>query len=144
MADKRTAQDYLNAPIEIYKRFIIDSKEVLLNVAAYACYEFKTAQGCEFADAVKYFELTFTNPKEAEIKGQRLYENLPRNTAIVGISKTVLMDFLHNDKTVLQKATLLGYVAIKSIIGKKDYCKTNNPMMLSRMDGSNKNCVGNL
>ena len=144
MAEKRTEQDYFNVPIEIYKGFMLDSKGIMFNVAAYACYEFMTAQGCDIESAIKYYELDFSNIKQVEKTGYQLYNDLPRNTAIVGISKTVLIDYLNNDKTELEKATLLGYVAIKSIIGSKGYCNTNNAMMLSRMDGSNKNCIGKL
>lgn len=138
MANKRTAQDYLNAPIEIYKGFLVDSKAVLYNVAAYACYEFMTAQGCDFIDAAKYFGLTFNNLSNAEKTGQQLFTALPRKTAFVGIFKAVWIDYLNNDKTELQKACLLAHVAIRSVIGKKKYCKINNALMLSRMDGSNK------
>lgn len=138
MANERTAKDYLNAPIDIYKGFLVDSKAVLFNVAAYACYEFMTAQGCDFKDAQEYFGLSFGDLNHAENKGQQLFTALPRKTAFVGISKAVWLDYLQNDKTELQRGCLLAHVAIRSIIGSKKYCKLTNELMLSRMDGSNK------
>ena len=138
MANKRTPQDYLNAPIEIYKGFLVDSKKVLFNVIAYACYDLATTQGFDFKEAANYFNVTFNNLKSAEIIGQQLFSSLPRNTAFVGISKALFRDYLHNDKTDKERAYLLCYVAIKSIIGNKKYCKLNNNFMLSRMDGNNK------
>ena len=138
MAKQRTAKDYLNAPIEIYKGFLVDSKAVLFNVAAYACYELMTAQGFEFKEAIRYFDLPANMLNDAENKGQQLFTALPRKTAFVGISKAVWLDYLQNDKTELQRACLLAYVAIRSVIGKKKYCKLTNDLMLSRMDGSNK------
>ena len=58
--------------------------------------------------------------------------------APVGIQKKILYDFLENDKSEQEVITLLMFLGIKSIIGRKDKVKkTNNLFMFSRMAGFN-------
>jgi len=51
------------------------------------------------------------------------------------ISKNLAFEFRDNEKTEFDLAQLAGYIGIRSILGKKPYCKTNKNMILARMFG---------
>lgn len=72
--------------------------------------------------------------EEAVKIGGRLYrEN--RGKAPTGISRTVFWDYYHNDKSQWQIAELLGYLAIKSIVGKRPSRKVGEKLLKARMSG---------
>jgi len=50
------------------------------------------------------------------------------------------MDFFNNHKTEFEKVSLLGFLAIKSILGQKPYCRVTNNYWLARMDGKAETC----
>lgn len=131
-------QKYFNVPIQIYKGFLVNSKAVLFNVSVYACYEFMLSQGCDFKDAAHHYNTTFSNPKHAESAGKKLVEALPQSSPKVGIGLTMYWQFMNDEKTDFEKASLLAYLAIKSILQQKAYCKIDNRYFLSRMDGQAK------
>jgi len=56
----------------------------------------------------------------------------------VGLSLSIFWDFYKNDKTEFEKVCLLGFLAIKSILGNAKYCNTNNDLLFARMIGENK------
>jgi len=54
---------------------------------------------------------------------------------MVGISNKDFFGYYKKEKTEFDKVCLLGFLAIKSILGTKAYCKITNKYWLSRMDG---------
>lgn len=56
----------------------------------------------------------------------------------VGISRRVLWDFYNNEKTDFEKFTLLAYLAAKSIVQNKVFCRVTNSFWVSRMAGASK------
>lgn len=54
---------------------------------------------------------------------------------MTGISKELLFEFYINDKSFSEIAVLLSFLAIKSILGKKSYCRITNEFLLCRMAG---------
>lgn len=66
--------------------------------------------------------------------GGRLYrEN--RGKARTGISRTVFWDYYNNEKSQWQIIELLGYLAIKSIVGKQPSRKVGEKLLKARMSG---------
>lgn len=136
-------EKYFNFPIQLLQGFLIDKDEVLLNIWNYSLYA-KTLH-LEFGDnmekmksAKEFLGVKGGNDESSFVNGSELYDSIPLNSPKVGISISVFMDYYKNDKTEFEKVTLLGFLAIKSILQKKSYCKITNKFWLSRMDGKAK------
>jgi Tfp pilus assembly ATPase PilU len=57
-----------------------------------------------------------------------------------GINLRIYWDFRKNHKTEFEKVCLLAFLAIKSILGQKAFCKITNDFFVARMDGKAKTC----
>ena len=132
---------YFNTPIQLYKGFMIDSIDCLSKVLYYACYEYKEKNKRTFKDAADFYNVLIggdnskTNLTDAEKKVKSIYESLHNNSPKVGIGLTMFWQYYKEDKTEFEKVCLLAFLALKSIIGNKSYCKVDNGFFLSRMDG---------
>jgi len=145
---------YLNAPIELYKHFLNEPDDT------YHSYTYKTClddilKYAVYAEVKKYHNLTTPEEKiskcsdyfnyyitsdynkyfyEAkEIYYQ--YNNKSTNPVMVGISTDLHYDYSCYKKKEDEKIQLLGYLAIKSIVGNQTYKKSDMNFVLSRMDG---------
>jgi hypothetical protein len=54
---------------------------------------------------------------------------------MVGINRDAFFDFYKSYKDEFERACLLAFLALKSIVGNKAYIKLDNLYLLSRMDG---------
>lgn len=134
MASKN--ERYLNAPIQLYKDFLINSNDALSRIAAYSCFEYEEINGVSFEYAAHYLGLSYNDYKVAENAAYKIYESIKGNPPKVGISMAIYNKFRwEKEKTEFEKVCLLGHVAIKSILQQKTYCKIDNKFWLSRMDG---------
>ena len=132
---------YFNFPIQLLDSFLDDHMKVLHNIWDYALYA--QTLNYEFGDeeemirsAMKFFSVSGGKAKtEIYRSGKVLYDKYAYNSPKASITKDQYFDYYKNDKTLYQKACLLGFIAIKSILGKKSYCKIDNKYWLSRMDG---------
>ncbi|WP_128758317.1 hypothetical protein [Leeuwenhoekiella aequorea] len=88
-----------------------------------------------FVSSAKYFRISFGNVKTSIKNGEALYDSLGDGSPMVGIDVNMLFDYYKNHKSIFQKRCLLGYLAIRSILMDKAYCKTTNDNWFSRMDG---------
>ena len=61
-----------------------------------------------------------------------------KGCARTGISREIYWDYRKNKKKKWQVAQLLGFLALKSIVGKSECAKTNNRHWMARMSGLNK------
>ncbi len=129
-------QKYFNVPIQIFKGFLVNSTTVLSDVADYACYEYTVKNGCNFGDAARYYDVAFTNLKEGEKIGKALFNSFPNNSPKVGLGFTLWHQYYFSDKTDFDKACLLAFLSIKSILQQKAFMKIDNDYFLSRMDGN--------
>jgi hypothetical protein len=82
-----------------------------------------------------YYKMKLADNKKSLDNGELLYNSLPNNSPIVGLNLTIWWDFYKNHKTEFDKICLLGFLAIKSIIGTKVYHKITNHYWMARMDG---------
>ncbi len=138
-----TTEKYFNAPIQLYNGFMVNSDECLSKVLRYACFEYTLRHECSFKDAANYFSVQFGSNtdkqlKENEAGAKMIYNSLPSNSPKVGIGLKIYWQYRSEEKTDFEKVCLLAYLALKSILQKKPYCKIDNCYLLSRMDGMAK------
>jgi len=108
-----------------------------MNYAGYAhtlILEFGTDEK-KMEEAGSYFGISWGNTKRCFQFGETLYNSFPKNSPMSGINKNVCFDFYMNHKSFDEIAVLLAFLAIKSIIGVKPYCKTINEYLIARMAG---------
>ncbi len=127
---------YFNFPIVLLEGFLIDHKKCLNNIFDYAMYAY-----CEKYDtddikrAARFFGVTLGNGFKTYRNGNELFDSIPEGLPKVGISTDIFFDYYKNEKSEFQKLTLLGFLAIKSILQDKSYCRVTNNYLFARMDG---------
>jgi hypothetical protein len=136
---------YFNFPIELLSDFLNDGSKVLNNISDYALYshslnmEYGDELECMKASQI-FFKITCSNIEKSLNNGKQLFDSIRPNSPMVGINLTIFWDYYKNDKSEFDKACLLAFLAIKSILNKKPYCKIDNRFLLARMDGKAKSC----
>jgi len=127
---------YFNFPIVLLEGFLIDHKKCLNDIIDYAMYAY-----CEKYDtddvkrAARFFGVTLGNEFSTYRNGNELFDSVPEGLPKVGISKEIFFDYYKNEKTEFQNVTLLAFLAIKSVLQNKAYCKLDNNYLFARMDG---------
>jgi hypothetical protein len=134
---------YLNFPIQLLSGFMNDSKGILNKIVSYVVYQnsLKLIYGNEIEKIDKsanYYNVNLCDSMHTLHEGKNLYDSIPVNSPKVGFNLSIFWDFYNNDKTEFDKICLLGFLAIKSIIGSKPYCKATNLYLWARMDGKVK------
>lgn len=143
---QETKTKYFNFPIQLLDGFMVDHMKVLNDIFSYAVYKHaadKLTEGTiahRWGKSLNYFGVTGGVLKN----GKLLYDSIPVKSPIAGISIEKYFDFYKNEKTDFEKATLLAYLALKSILGKDSYQKLDNAYLLSRMDGKVKSFKDNI
>lgn len=129
-------QKYFNFPIVLLEGFLIRDKKCLNNIFDYAIYAYCINN---FEDDIKqatdFFGVNIGNESKTIRNGKALFESIPKNSPKVGINKDIFFDYYKNEKTEFQKVTLLAFLAIKSVLQNKSYCKLDNNYLFARMDG---------
>jgi len=135
-----TDSKFFNFPVQLM-RYAPDMSAFGNNVMDYCIYKHSlTLEGAaekKMKDAAKYFGVTLGNISRSLRDGRELYDNMPTRPAMTGIGKDLLFEFYKEDKTDVEIATLIAFLAIKSIIGKKSYSRITTEYMLCRMAGYN-------
>lgn len=132
---------YLNFPIQLLTGFITDTRKTLDNIVSYSVYEnaLKLEHGTELQKmkyiAKEFYQMKLGSDKHSLDNGKLLYNSVPNNSPKVGLNLSIWWDFYKNEKTEFDKVCLLGFLAIKSILGNKSYCKVTNLYLWARMDG---------
>lgn len=136
---------YLNFPIQLLQGFMLNKETVCQNIMHYAIYaqslnpKLNGSIEKKFKDcADNFFGISLGNFEYALQNGIELYDSIPEKSPMAGIGKGMLFDFYKNKKSEFEKISLVGFLTLKSILGTKDYCKTNNSLWLARMDGQPK------
>lgn len=147
---------YFNIPIQLLEGFLVDKKNCLSNIIYYALYahSLKLEHGNftnKFISAADFYDVNLASDikdKKARhdaivkkyIIGEELYNSISLSSPKVGINIKLFWEYYDNEKPEFDKACLLAYLAIKSILGTKSYCKIDNRFLLSRMDGKPCSC----
>lgn len=69
-------------------------------------------------------------------RGESLLCEFEDAKVYVGISTDIFWSFYNSDKSQFEWECLVAFLALKSILGKKTYCKSNNGLLYARMSGS--------
>lgn len=145
---------YLNFPVVMLYGFMTDHRYVLSRIIEYAVY-YRCMNPLEIfgyldvswerrvSEAESYFDVTLRNDINFFDNVNYIPSLYSGGFPMVGISKNMLNDYLENPKTDFEKISLLGFLAIKSIVQNKTYCKVTNRFWMSRMDGKAKSISDN-
>lgn len=142
---------FYNAPCELYRNFLRsdkDFKKALSDVIDYILYDAcKTMYKSklnedEIKKKVGRFGINYANPVSSWKDGEALYlefvESAKNKPAYFSISRETYWHFRDEESTEFERALLLAYLAVKSMVGKRDMIKTNMTAICSRMDGNTK------
>ena len=141
---KKTNKDekrFFNAPIQLLRGFMEDSKNCLDNIFDYAiCYHAENSLiigdlSDKIKSSCKYFGVKTGNIQRTASNGTALINSIPANSPKFGISIEMYFEFYKNDKPPFEKACLLAFLALKSIVSTKPYSKITNGFLWARMDG---------
>jgi 6-pyruvoyl-tetrahydropterin synthase len=116
----------LNVDGEVHdlERIFEDDKEFQDMVIKFG----KAKDAYQFYDMKKDFSYIFDWALEME-------KTIPDNSPTVGIPQKKLKEFYSQEKTELEIMTFAAYLAIRSILGTKKYCRTTKEMILARTFG---------
>jgi hypothetical protein len=138
--DDEVQSRYLLFPIELLQN--TDIQEVCRNAFKYSIYR----KAIDYAvpnekinivhiqKAMEYFNLNVNDLDNRLKKGRELFDTFSFRNPMVSINKNIMIDF-ENTKSDFEVSTFRAYCAIRSILGKKPYCKATNDYLLARMQG---------
>jgi hypothetical protein len=130
---------FFNFPIALLKPAFSDISKVCQNIIDYAIYKHaKTLQGNalkKVKDSADYFGIQLANPSETFDNGIYLNNIFRIRPVMTGINKDLLFEYYKNDKTEFDIVLLLSFLAMKSILGKKSYCRITTEFLMCRMAG---------
>jgi len=131
MADK-----YFNFPIQLM-RIAPNVRQLCDDIIDYCVYAQSLSLNGSNAmrDAAKHFNISLGSISRSERDGRELYNSISLPAPMTGISKDLLFNFYQEHKTDHEIAVLMAFLAIKSILGKKSYCRITNEYLLCRMAG---------
>ena len=131
---------YMNFPISFLEEAFEDIKNTINNIMHYAIYKHSRSLkiGTEkekMKDASLFFSTTLGNTEDAILGAKKSISTKNLKTPNVSINMTILWDFYEADKNEFDIACFCAFCAIKSIIGNKEYAKTNKSLITARMFG---------
>lgn len=149
---RRTDVKYFNFPIHLMQGILKSNeqtkKEFLNNLLYYAVYrhsiliedlnEYEETESERFKRSAEWFKVSLGNLNFALSKGKILYSKYENAKVFVGLNLDIFWKFYKSNKTNYQWECLFSFLALKSIIGKKKFVKTNNQMLYTRMAGKEK------
>ena len=132
---------FFNFPVSLLRPAFINVQKVCKDIIDYAIFKHsETLQGNptkRIKDSAKYYGIIPGNISQMIENGKMLYQSTPDKTAMTGIGKSLLFEYYKNDKSDFEIALLLSFLAIKSILVKKSYCRITTDYLLCRMAGYN-------
>lgn len=139
---------YYNAPCALYRGFLSD-KELdgcLYNILAFAVYDQSSKNGFGKDDCGEYADnalgVKLGTPQATYNDGKRLFGKFVRDSkerqAYFSMSHDLYWYLREKETTSEERGVILAYLAIKSMIGKREYIKANMTLLCSRMDGQTR------
>lgn len=130
---------YFNFPIELLEGFMSDSQRVLNDIIAYGIVKFMADNKCTIDEAESFLGITIGDKQRTLDNGQFDHRH-KKDKRFTGIEKGLLFDYRDHNKSDFDKAVLLAFLAIKSIVGNKRYYKlTKQQIWYNRMAGKKDN-----
>lgn len=138
--------EYFNFPIVMLDDFMQDRRKCLSDIVDYTIYKYMHDEIEDFQDnpiesilqAARDMLVTLGNEEQTYLNGETIFNSLNDNLPLVGIRRNVYWDYHDNEKTEFEKIVLLAYLALRSILGNKEYVNVKNDFWFSRMAGSVK------
>ena len=145
--------NYFNFPIKMMNKILTDKKErnnFLRNAVYYHLYSqfLRTIDEKDddltdlefFKQCIDDWGWSIIGVEKVFNESEKVYTTFQDSNIFSGISKDIYRDFLNNEKSDFDWECLCAFLALKSIIGNKEYAKTDNALLYARMSGkSNKN-----
>ena len=98
------------------------------------CFKNKILEFYQIYIACVYFEVE-KNCQNYLMVGKEMQNQVKQNEPILSVKIKLLLDFKNNYKSEDELLVLVGYLAIRSILGERQYVVTNKKHILSRMMG---------
>ena len=129
---------YFNFPISLLDGFMSDSRRVMDDICDYAIYGYMVANKCEFDEAAERLGVNLGDRdksyKNGSYKFHQCYNHKEKRFS--GISVPLFFEYYKHNKSDFDKAVLLAFMALKSIVGNKRYYKlTKQQIWYNRMAG---------
>ncbi|ALR31246.1 hypothetical protein ATE47_12265 [Chryseobacterium sp. IHB B 17019] len=152
METSRNNIKYFNFPIHLMQGILKSNqegkKDFLSNLLYYSLYghsifiedlnQYEETEEERFKRSASWLNVKLANVDYALSRGKQLHSKYRNSKVYTGLNTDIFWDFYKNDKTDYIWECLFTFLALKSIIGKKQYAKTNNQMMFTRMAGKEK------
>lgn len=144
MSEAKSDLTFFNFPITMIPEISKDHNEGLAMVMDYCiarmAKRFEDEDGSARRNAIKnaseHYHVTLGNPELTFERGCGLIlEHDGKGMPLTGIERQIYWDYYKKDKTPRQVEQLVCFMAIKSILGAKDFIKTNKNMVAARMAG---------
>lgn len=150
-SDKR----YFNFPIKLLSGFLLNRDLCLDHILFFSLYDhamnkltygginkrlidtasyYKVTLG--YGESIRGFRKWHYDVNTLREEGERLYGLYGLEKVKVGISTEIFWDFKNNPKTTFDDVCLLAFLALRSILRDKPFCRITNLYWLSRMDGN--------
>jgi len=130
----------MNFPITILQEAFKNIRETVDNIMDYATY--KHSLGLEFGnenqrmkEAAHFFNIKFGNIERVMQKAKEIHDSVKKGTPFASVRLKMLWDYYDNPKKETDIACFCAFCAIKSILGNKEYIKTNKSLVIARMFG---------
>lgn len=134
---------YINFPVQLLKGFLTNPKNQLSDMLDYAVYvhskKMEYSEGVSaFKASAKYYGVTYPDLTKSHKVGVDLYKKYGASCPMAGMKLTMWWEYYNGQKSEHQLLYLIGFLALRSILGDSTYCKTENSLFFSRMDGQVK------
>ena len=121
------------------KGFMNDHKKILDDIFNYCIFRYTLDNNCGIDEALSFFGCTAGNKERTMCIGSKLFKDI-KDKRFTGIIETyrnsVYWEFYKHEKSDFDKAVLLMFLALKSMVGEKMYYKiTNKNILFNRMAG---------
>jgi len=132
------SKKYINFPITLLAGAFDNIMHVCDNIMDYAIYKHylsleHSKPEARINAAAGFFGIELKSPKSTLINGEQLYNK--HSPPLAGINVDKAFEYMNELKTEFEVACFCAFCGIKSIVGNKEYCKTNKRLIIDRMFG---------
>lgn len=140
---KKDKPKYLNFPISLLQGFMDDNIFVLDNIMAYCVtYEIEK-HGRPFEEVMENYSSSWDKASCLD-RGRQLFNNTPMNQPRTGLEVRMFWEYHQENKTDEEKATLLAFLATKSIVGVVGWYKLGKQEIIFHRMAGHTDCNSEL
>lgn len=130
----------MNFPVSFLNGAFKDIRGVISNIMDYAAYKHSQnlSVGTDLErmkSAASFFSISFNNIEQSMKNAKALMRTEDIKAPNVSINMDILWNYYNKPKNEFEIACFCAFCAIKSIIGNKEYAKTNKSLIIERMFG---------